>query len=190
MSAVATAEPLHARPLRGPSVAPAPRPHIEIAPTRDQRRARPKTAYAVITIASLVAIFAGQLLLSIVVSDGAYQLEALASQRKELLRSELDLREQLAILSSDQNLAGQAAGIGMVPNGTQFAIDLTNGSVFQLPGIADPTGCGGRCNLVTNQLATGVPPVTTAPVAAQTQQEGIAQLPAGVVDTLPAPQTH
>ncbi|HWR85425.1 MAG TPA: hypothetical protein VN200_05480 [Rhodoglobus sp.] len=182
-----------ARPLSAPSIAPAPRPrpHIEIAPTREQRRARPKVAYAIITIASVLAIFGGQLMLSIVVSDGAYQLERLEVARKDLLREQRALQEKLAIASSDQNLATQAAGLGMVPNSTQFAIDLSSGAVFQLPGIADPMGCGGTCNLVTNALATGVPPVTNAPPAQQTQQQASTpQAPPGVVDTLPAPVTH
>jgi hypothetical protein len=182
-----------ARPLRAPSVAPAPRPrpHIEIAPTREQRRARPKVAYAVITIASVLAIFAGQLLLSIVVSDGAYQLERLEVSRKDLLREQRSLQETLAIASSDQNLAARAAQLGMVPNSTYFAIDLANGQVFQLPGVADPMGCGGTCNLVTNALATGAPPLTTGTPAQQTQQQvATPQAPPGVVDTLPAPVTH
>lgn len=191
MSNVATA-----RPLRAPQTAPRPRPHIEIVPTRQQRRARPKVAYAVLTIASLFTIFGAQLLLSIVVSDGAYQISALQGERKELLRSELSLQEQLEKLDSTQHLAMQAASLGMVPNATPYAIDLSTGGVFRLPGSADPTGCGGTCNLVGNSLLTGIalvqPPAATTPGATggTSTTPPVSTTPPGTVDALPAPVTH
>ncbi len=174
MSALATA-----RPLRAPQTTP--RPHIEIVPTRQQRRARPRAAYAVVTIASLFAIFGAQLLLSIVVSDGAYQIQSLQSQRKELQRSEQALAEQLGVLRSSQSIAARAAQIGMVPSETQFAIDLSTGAVFQLPGMAGGASCGAAC--VTNTLVSGAPLVPVAPTAPQPQQPA-------VVDALPAPVTR
>jgi hypothetical protein len=181
MSNVATA-----RPLRAPHPAPRPRPHIEIVPTRQQRRARPKIAYAVLTIASLFGIFGAQLLLSIVVSDGAYQLSALQGERKELLRSEQALQERLEVLSSSQNLAGNAAALGMVPSTQQFALNLETGAVFALPGVVDPSGCGG-CVLVSNSLLQGEPLVTAPPPPPTAATPGA---PPGTVDVLPAPSTH
>lgn len=186
----------YARPLSAP-----PRPgvreypHIEIVATPAQRRARPRAAYAVITVASLFLIFAAQLLLSIVVSEGAYQIDALQGQQKELLRTEQDLRENLDRLGSTQNLAGQAAHLGMVPNATPFALDLQTGAVYGMPGSADPTGCGGACNLVPNALLAGVSPVDPAGNTAQNAGGAANATPAApagptVVDALPAPVTH
>lgn len=178
-----------ARPLRRPAPERA-RPHIEIVPDRRQRRARPKVAYGVITILSVLAIYGAQLMLSIVVADGAYQLEGLQSQRTELQRQEQALREELAIASSQQNLANQAAALGMVPNATQLSLDLSTGAVAQLPGVA---GCGG-CNSVPNSLVAGVPLVTQAPASGQIAAGDAAQAPppapAGTVDALPAPVTR
>jgi cell division protein FtsB len=182
----------YARPL--PTRAPERHPrHIEIVTTRAQRKARPRVAYAVFTVASLFAIFGAQLLLSIVVSNGAYEIDALQAQQKELLRTEQALQEQLATLDSTQNLAAQAAHLGMVPNGDPYAIDLSTGSVFALPGSADPTGCGGSCNLVANSLLTGVPLVNPASPAQHAAAPAMGTPPAkspAVVDALPAPVTH
>ncbi len=197
MSNAATARSYPARPV--PLADPRQHPrHIEIVATRAQRRARPKLAYAIITIASLFAIFAAQLLLSIVVSDGAYQVSALQDQQKDLLRTQDALTEQLNVLDSTQNLSLQAAHLGMVPNAGPLAIDLATGGVYALPGSADPVGCGGACNLITNSQLAGVPLVDpnatpaatghadTAPGTATTSTQ-TEQAP---VDSIPAPVTH
>lgn len=170
--------------------------HIEIVTTRAQRRARPRVAYAVVTVASLFVIFAAQLLLSIVVAQGAYQIDGLQGQQKELLRTAQALQENLDRLSSTQNLATQAAHLGMVPNPSPFALNLETGGVYGMPGSADPTGCGGACNLVPNSLLAGMPLVN--PAAQPTAQDGATpatSTPATshgptVVDALPAPVTH
>ena len=172
--------------------------HIEIVSTRAQRRARPKLAYAVVTIASLFTIFAAQLLLSIVVSDGAYQVSALQDQQKDLLRTEDALTEKLNVLDSTQNLSAQAAHLGMVPNSAPYAIDLGTGRVYGLPGSADPAGCGGKCNLITNSQLAGVPMVDPNATATTTGHADGAAAPPAVatqteqapVDSIPAPVTH
>jgi hypothetical protein len=170
--------------------------HIEIVTTRAQRRARPRAAYAVITVTSLFVIFAAQLLLSIVVSDGAYQIASLQSQQKDLLRTQEALGEKFDLLSSTQHLAENAAQLGMVPNSAPLFLDLSTGSVAGAPGTVDPTGCGGSCNLVANSLLTGVPLTPNASPQAQTSPTtqtaaagGTASQP-GTVDTIPAPVTH
>ena len=155
----------YARPLLAPAPSPTTHPHIEIVTTREQRRARPKLAYAVVTIMSLFVIFAAQLMLSIVVSDGAFQIEALQQQQKELLRTQDALSENLNLFGSTQNLATQAAHLGMVPNPSPFTLNMDTGVVYGSPGTADPMGCGGSCNLISNSLLTGMPLVDPAATA-------------------------
>lgn len=185
----------YARPATRPASRPLDRPRapLQVVTTRAQRRARPKVAYAVVTVGSLFAIFAAQLLLSIVVSDGAYQIQSLQSQQKELLRTEQSLQEQLAVLASTQNLAMQAAHLGMVPNpGHPYSLDLSTGAIFEVPGSAVP--CGGTCNLVPNALLAGIPlvdpaaaqPTTTAPTPTTSAEPAEPT----TVDALPAPVTH
>ena len=181
-----------------PTVRPAPsqRPHVEIVTTRAQRRARPRAIYAVVTVGALFLIFGAQLLLSIVVSQGAYEIDSLQSQQKDLLRTQEALSEQFDLLSSTQHLAENAAKLGMVPNPSPLFLDVATGGVAGAPGTVDPTGCGGSCNLVANSLLTGVPLTTQAPPQAQTstatQSTAAATDPSSpqTVEALPAPVTH
>lgn len=186
----------YARPLVAP--APTQHPHIEIVTSREQRRARPKLAYAVVTIMSLFAIFAAQLLLSIVVSDGAFQIEALQEEQKELLRTQDALSENLNLYGSTQNLATQAAHLGMVPNPSPLTMNMDTGAVYGSPGTADPMGCGGGCNLITNSLLNGMPLVdavgattgnAVAPAAAPVTAPQTDMAPP-VTNALPAPVTR
>ena len=179
--------------VRRPATRPAERPPLQVVTTRSQRRARPKVAYAVVTVGSLFLIFAAQLLLSIVVSDGAYQIQSLQTQQKELLRTEQALQEDLAVLSSTQNLAAQATHLGMVPNpGRPYSLDLSTGAIFEVPGSAVP--CGGTCNLVPNAMLSGVPLVD--PVAPEGAAGTVVVPPPGesttpaTVDDIPTPVTH
>jgi len=151
----------------------------------------------------LFLIFAAQLLLSIVVSDGAYQLSGLQVQQKELLRTEQALLEQLQVLGSTQHLAANAAHLGMVPGSNPLYLDLATGAVSSAPGTADPLGCGGGCSMVANSLLNGVPLVNAAAVAAQTvavapslslpaavQAPAAQTVPSANQDVLPAPLTN
>lgn len=169
------------------------RPHIEIVATRQQRKARPKAAYAVVTVLSLFVIFAAQLLLSIVLSDGAYQLASLQTQERDLVRVQQSLAEQLAVRDSTQNLAANAAKLGMVPAASPYFLDLETGAVAAAPGIADPAGCGGSCGLVANSLLTGVPLVDPAAHAAATTAvqptETTNSASAPLAESAPAPST-
>ena len=169
--------------------------HVEIVATRDQKRRRPKVVYAVATIGSLFVIFAAQLLLSIAVADGAYQIDSLQVEQKGLIRTQDALTEQLDLLASTQHLAANAAHLGMVPGTSPLFLDLQNGAVASAPGSVDRPGCGGTCGLIANSLLTGVPLVDSTPVATQsttgtTPPPAVTTPPAGTVDALPAPVTH
>lgn len=188
----------YARPQRRPVEEQHPR-HVEVVPTREQKRARPRVMYAVTTIASLFVIFAAQLLLSIVVSDGAYQIDALQAQQKDLVRQQEALNERLDLLGSNQHLAANAASIGMVPGASPLFLDISSGGVAAAPGTIDRAGCGGSCNLVLNSLLTGIPLVSpqapATPGAATSPTAPVAPAApttttTGPVDALPAPVTH
>lgn len=195
-SNLAYAQPV-TRPAR-PDIAPAPTPAARPL-ERPARRARPRATYAVITVVSLAVILTAQLLLSIAVSDGAYQITALQAQQKELVRQEDALAEKLDLLGSTQHLAANAAHLGMVPGSAPLFLDLSTGGVAAAPGTVDRYGCGGACNLVNNTLLTGMPlaspqaPATTLETGAATTPTTPATevaVPQGPVDVLPAPVTH
>ena len=102
--------------------------HIEIVSTRSQKRARPRVVYALVAVAGLFIILVAQLLLSIWLSDGAYQISGLQQTQRELSRDQQALAESLNVLQSPQNLAGRASALGMVVNtGSQGFLSLAGG---------------------------------------------------------------
>jgi len=131
--------------------------HIEIVSSRSQRRARPRIVYALVGVAGLFLILVAQLLISIVLSDGAYQISSLQSTQKELVRDQQTLSERQRILESPQNLAGRAASLGMVGNvNGEGWLRLSDGKV-----LSSPTAAEGEAgvdlatgSLVTNALLT------------------------------------
>jgi len=126
MSAVAVA-----RPLRQPARQPAaqPRRHLEVAPTRAQRRARPRMLPALVTIGGIGVILLAQLLLSIVIADGAYQVSGLQSAKHDAVLQQHALSEQLDLLASPQHLAANAEALGMVASGNAVYLDAKTGAV-------------------------------------------------------------
>jgi hypothetical protein len=130
--------------------------HIEIVSTRSQKRARPRVVYALVAVAGLFVILMAQLLLSIWLSNGAYQISALQQTQRELSRDQQTLNESLNVLQSPQNLAGRATDLGMVLNtGSQGFLSLTGG-VSRAPSAAtaDSTVPTAAANLTPNSLIT------------------------------------
>ncbi|MGH1527302.1 hypothetical protein ACRAWC_26935 [Leifsonia sp. L25] len=173
------------------------RSHLEVVSTRSQRRARPRTLYAITAVSSLLVIVVAQLLLSIGVSQGAYQLSSLQAQQTQLQRSYQAASEDLNRLTSPQNLAANANALGMVSNSNPAYLRLSDGAVLGAPipatGAAG-TVTGGQGNLVPNAQLNGVPlaaapglMVTGAPTAAAgaAAQAG-SSASAGAASTTPA----
>jgi hypothetical protein len=136
--------------------------HIEIVSSRDQRRARPRIVYAVVATASLFAIFLAQLLMSIVVSDGAYRISGLQVEQRDLARQQQSLSEHLDLLASPQNLAAQAESLGMVLGTTSpVFLRLSDGAIVgsESAAGAGTTVVGATGSLVPNDLLGGVPRV-------------------------------
>src|SRR5690606_16896119 len=93
---------MSALPLPSPHPARAPRPrrHLEVAPTSTRRRARPRLLPAALTMGGIAAILLAQLLLSIVLADGAYRIAGLQGEQRTLQRQEQALTEHLEVLTS------------------------------------------------------------------------------------------
>lgn len=142
----------------------APTRHIEIVATRKQRLARPRLVYSLIIVGGLFAVLVSQLLLSIALADGAYQISALQAQQKELSRERQAVTEELNVLNSPQNLAALAESLGMVSNSSAVYLNLADGAVMGAPTAAGPdagsvVGANGSL-LIANSLLTGVPSTT------------------------------
>lgn len=115
-------------PASSPRAAEVPQRHIEIVSSRNQKRARPRVIYALVAVGGLFLILMTQLLLSIFLSNGAYQIAGLQTSQRDLGRDQQVLTESLNVLRSPQNLAARAAQLGMVTNtGSQGFLSLTHG---------------------------------------------------------------
>ena len=156
--------------------APPPR-RIEIVPTRHQKRARPRAAYALMTVGGLFAILVAQLLLSIVVSEGAYQIAGLQQDQRELTRDQQVLSEELQVLESPQHLAANAEALGMVTNSGTAYLRLADGAVLGAP-VAAKASSGIRLGtdggpLIATQLLEGVPVTAAEPASSASEAGGL-----------------
>jgi len=171
--------------------------HIEIVSTRGQKRARPRVVYALIAVAGLFVILMAQLLLSIWLSNGAYQISGLEQTQRDLARNQQALAESLNVLQSPQNLGGRAAALGMVVNtGSQGFLSLAGGVTrAPTPAPADSTVSADVAKFTPNALITpdisaigagsnGAPGTPTPPGSVAST----AETPA--TTTLPSPITH
>ena len=142
-----------------------PERHLEIAPTRVQRRARPRIIFAIATIIGIGVILLVQLGMTIALADGAYQISDLQVQQRDLVRQEASLTENLQIRSSTQNLTENAEQLGMIASGNPLFLNLSTGSVSGHPTPAGGS-LGGRGNLIKNSLLDGSTLIDPAAIAA------------------------
>ena len=149
-----------ARPLRQP--ADTPRRHLEVAPTRAQRRARPRLLPALVTVGGIGVILLAQLLLSIVLADGAYQISGLQVAKHNAVLQQHALSEQLDLLASPQHLAANAEALGMVASGSAVFLDAKTGAVTG-SGTAAGGSLLGAGDQVGNALLSGTAIVTASP---------------------------
>lgn len=131
---------------------------VEVAPTKAQRRARPRIAYAVVAVAALGVLLLAQLGISMVLSQGAYTLSSLGAEQTALSRTQQSLSEELRVLDSPQNLARNAQSLGMIANSTPVYLDPKTGQVFGTPTPAAPDeATASSDNQVPNALLDQVP---------------------------------
>jgi hypothetical protein len=110
-----------------------------------------------------------QMLLSVALESGAYEIAHLQSANKEASRSYSQMSQDLDRLSSPQHLALNAEALGMLSNNTPAYLRLSDGAV-----LGAPTSSDGFTNLVApdggslvpNSLLADVPLVTSAPAPA------------------------
>ncbi|KQM83732.1 hypothetical protein [Agromyces sp. Leaf222] len=164
-------------------------------------RPKPRLAYAIIAVGGVVAIALAQLLLSIAVTQGAYEIDGYELSQAKLSRQQQTLAEDLDRVQSPQYLARNAEALGMVPNTNPVFLRLSDGAVLGQPAAAGG-GAAASAALVPNALISGVPLVTeqsageTAPVGGQGAGLGepvadpVAPAPPPVSDSLPTPTTH
>lgn len=165
-----------------------PRPQIEAVPAGTSR-ARPKLVHGIVAVAGLFAIIVVQLLVSVGLSQGAYQISALQTEQRTLSRSNDEKQDAVDTLSSPQNLANAARGLGMVANTAPVYLRLSDGAVLGDPASAAASEVGGSvaAPLVPNALVPTLQPGAAA-ASASSPAPGGAAVP--LQGELPAPITH
>lgn len=187
-----------------------PERHLEIAPSRAQRRARPRLYAALVAVGGIAVILLAQLLMSIVLADGAYRISGLQVEMRDLAREQSATLEELGQLSSTQNLISNAEALGMVSSGNPVFLDVTNQEALGTSSRPNGQRVGVGGNLIGNALLDGsiqLDPATiaqahnsdalpAAPAAATTDADAAPSSEADVVPeiaadgTIPSPTTR
>lgn len=170
--------------------------HLRIAPEapKTARRASQSPLIgSLVAVGVILVILAVQLGLSIAISQGAYETRALEIEQRDLSRVERVLSQNVDKLASPQNLAENAAALGMVQNARPATLRLSDGAVL---GALDSETTEARGNLVANSTLETMPVVDAAGLlvpragqAAAAQAEPTAP-PVRLEGKLPAPDTH
>lgn len=175
---------------------PAPSRLTPVEPLAKPRARRKPSALAggLTAVCIVLGILATQLGLSIVVSQGAYETRALQVEQRDLVRVERVLEQHLDKLASPQNLAENAATLGMVQNVAPASLRLSDGAIL---GDLTPRTTAVAGNLVPNATLANLPVVdadgllvsrNAGQAAAVPVVEDVAPVP--WEGKLPAPVTH
>ncbi|QBE49920.1 hypothetical protein [Leucobacter triazinivorans] len=169
--------------------------HLRLAPPAPRRAVRPGRSPllgALVAVGVVLAILATQLGLSIAVSQGAYETRALEIEQRDLARVERVLAQNVDRLASPQNLAENAATLGMVQNARPAALRLSDGAI--LGSLESPTS-EVRGNLIPNSTLESMPVVDAEGLLVSRNQpsavsDAPAEAPVRWTGKLPAPDTH
>lgn len=146
-------------------------------------------AGAVIGAAMLV-----QLVLTIVISQGAYEAESLEAEQVQLQREATALEEQLSTVESPQNLTAQAQALGLQQATQMSAVDPATGQVVVVGGAAranpNPALVGNEALSPTRPNAANPNVVPAAPIPNGVSPDGSAAAPVPSATEIAAPTTR
>lgn len=167
---------------------------------RPARRRRPRLFYGVVAVLGAFLIAGAQMALSIMTTQGTYEIAALTQEQRDLTYEKQMLYDDVAGLSSPQYLAANAAALGMVINEAPSYLRLSDGAILGPSEVAmgsssvDAIGRGAVANsLITDTPLVTVPDATIdgLPVdVAETTDGGVGNTPPPITDGLPTPSTH
>ena len=106
---------------------------VTAAPTTRQETSTttaPKLRYIVVTLAGIFAILGGQLLLSISVSSGAYEISSLKGEMRQSEQSLQIVAEEIGALTAPDTLASLAGSMGMVEDNNPAYLRVSDGAVL------------------------------------------------------------
>lgn len=184
----ATAQPMHPAPTAPGREE---KPHLRPVTAPARRPRRSPVAGAIISACAILSIFAAQLALSILVSQGAYEGRALEIEERDLARVERVLAQNLDKLSSPQNLSENASALGMVQNVAPATLRLSDGTI-QGP-LASETRDASK-NLIPNAQLDELPMLDAEGLLTPRNTEAAPAIDVSAAvrwqGKLPAPATH
>ena len=183
-----------------PETTDAPNRRLRVVEAPATRR-RPRLLYGVVAVLGAFLIAGAQMALSIMTTQGSYEVAALTAEQKDLTYQKQILYDEVAGLSSPQYLAANAAALGMVIDQSPSYLRLSDGAILGASEVAlgsssiDAIGRGSVPNaliadtpLVTAEEATigGLPVEVEEPPV----DGGVGNTPPPLTDGLPTPATH
>lgn len=167
---------------------------LRLVPRVFRRGQHSRVFMAATTLGTLGLILAAQLILSIFTSEGAYEVSNLELEQRDLIRVERVLSQNVDKLASPQNLAENAAKLGMAMNATPSYLRLSDGAVL---GQVGTSAQAAAANTVANELLTDMPIVSADGLLVDRQSatagvdaKNSSAIPVVWDGLLPAPQTH
>jgi hypothetical protein len=166
------------------------------------KRRRPRLLYGVVAVLGAFLIAGAQMALSIMTTQGSYEVSALTAQQRDLTYQKQILYDEVAGLSSPQYLAANAAALGMVIDESPSYLRLSDGALLGAGEVSlgsssvDAIGRGAVPNaLISDTPLVTVPGATIAGTPVETLEVaptdgGVSNTPPPITDGLPTPSTH
>jgi hypothetical protein len=160
------------------------------------RKRSPKIFFAFVTVVTIFIIIVAQILLSISLQSGAYEIAGLQREVKSLGRTYQSATQDLSQMTSPQNVSQKAEALGMVGNTDPVYLRLSDSGVT---GVASAAAAGETLvaggNLVPNEMLDNAMAAEqraaqagTAGTQAGNVTSGSASAPVAPVVAVPSPQ--
>ena len=116
----------------------------------EAKKLRPGLFTGILLVFGIVVIQLIQLGLNMALTQDAYYLSKLSSEKRQLATEVQIIQEQVDSLASPQNLADAANQLGMVANPSSVLIDIVNDKIYGAPKPAQAVSGAASANLVAN----------------------------------------
>ena len=122
----------------------------------EAKKLRPGFFTGILLVFGIVVIQLIQLGLNMALTQDAYYLSKLSSEKRQLATEVQIIQEQVDSLASPQNLADAANQLGMVANPSSVLIDIVNDKIYGAPKPAQAVSGAASANLVANSAMVTV----------------------------------
>ncbi|MSW97166.1 MAG: hypothetical protein F2808_02145 [Actinobacteria bacterium] len=131
--------------------------HLQIVSAASRRRRRPKAFFATVTVLTIFGIIVAQILLSISLQSGAYQISGLQHQMKDLTRTYESSTQDIDRMNSPQNVSESAESLGMVGKSNPVYLRLSDSFVTGSAAAAQTNGTlYSHGDMVPNEMLTPI----------------------------------